>query len=103
MPVQLLNEEIYKQIKGVFDRQLDQPVEMMFFSKLDPCKTCDDTNQLFEEITSISEKLHLSTFNMDENPGLVQQYHVNLAPGLVIAGRDGDKLLEFPLVMNSAH
>jgi alkyl hydroperoxide reductase subunit AhpF len=95
MPVKLLNDEICKQIKELFDVQLDQPVEIIYFSKLIPCKECDETHQLLEEIISISDKLHLIAYNMDENPQLAQQYKVNLAPGLVIAGRDADKLLDY--------
>ena len=95
MPVKLLNEEICKQIKELFDIQMEQPVEIIYFSKLDPCKECDETHQLLEEIISISDKLHLIAYNMDENPQLAQQYKVNLAPGLVIAGRDADKLLDY--------
>jgi alkyl hydroperoxide reductase subunit AhpF len=95
MPVKLLNEEICKQIKELFDLQLDQPVEIIYFSKLDPCKACDETYQLLEEIITVSDKLHLSAYNMEENPQLAQQYKVNLAPGLVIAGLDADKLLDY--------
>ena len=95
MTVKLLNEEIYQQIKELFDSQLDQPVEILYFSKLDPCKECDETHQLLEEIISISDKLHLIAYNVDDNPQQAQQYKVNLAPGLVITGRDADKLLDY--------
>ena len=95
MPVKLLNEEICKQIKELFDIQMEQPVEIIYFSKLDPCNECDETYQLLEEIISVSDKLHLSAYNIEDNPQLAQQYKVNLAPGLVIAGRDADNLLDY--------
>jgi alkyl hydroperoxide reductase subunit AhpF len=95
MEAKLLNDEIYHQVKEIFDIQLSHPVEIIYFSKQDPCKTCDDTYHLLDEITSISEKLHLSTYNLDENPQLAELYHVNLAPGLVILGREAGDLLDY--------
>jgi len=95
MPVKLLNEEICKQIKELFDIQLDQPVEIIYFSKLDPCNACGETHQLLEEIITVSDKLHLSAYNVDDNPQFAQLYKVNLAPGLVIAGRDEGKLVDY--------
>jgi alkyl hydroperoxide reductase subunit AhpF len=79
----------------MFENQLIHPVEIIYFSKQDPCETCEDTYQLLDEITSISEKLHFTTYNLDENPQLVDLYKINLAPGLVILGREADDLLDY--------
>jgi alkyl hydroperoxide reductase subunit AhpF len=95
MPVKLLTEEIRKQIKELFDYQLDHTVEIIYFSKLDPCKACDETNQLLEELISISDKIRLNSFNLDENTQLALKYKVSLAPELVIAGREEDNLLDY--------
>ena len=72
MEAKMLNDEIYRQVKEIFDIQLVHAVEIIYFSKQDPCETCDDTYQLLDEITSISEKLHLSTYNLDENPQVAE-------------------------------
>jgi alkyl hydroperoxide reductase subunit AhpF len=95
MPYLLLNEELIKQIQDVFDAQLEHPVEILYFSKQDHCDSCEDTSQLLEEVVSLSDKLHLSIYNLEENPELAQRYQVVLAPGLVIAGLENDKLLDF--------
>jgi len=95
MPYILLNEELINQIQDMFDSQLKHPVEILYFSKQDRCDTCEDTHQLLEEVTSLSDKLHLSIHNLEENPELAQQYQVVLAPGLVITGLENDKLLDF--------
>jgi|WetSurSiteA1Bulk_404760.scaffolds.fasta_scaffold02546_3 alkyl hydroperoxide reductase subunit AhpF len=95
MPYILLNEELINQIQDMFDSQLEHPVEILYFSKQDRCDTCEDTHQLLEEVTSLSDKLHLSIHNLEENPELAQQYQVVLAPGLVITGLENDKLLDF--------
>jgi alkyl hydroperoxide reductase subunit AhpF len=94
MPVILIEEEITKQIRELFDNGLINPVELLFFSKNDQCNTCDETQQLLEEISSISKLVYLSTYVLDDSPDLAQQYNVQLAPCLVITSRDGDKLLD---------
>jgi alkyl hydroperoxide reductase subunit AhpF len=48
-----------------------------------------------EEISSLSDKLHLSAYNLDENSQLAQQYDVNLVPGLAIVGRQEDELFDY--------
>jgi glutaredoxin-like protein len=91
----LLNNELYKQLKGLFTDQLDNPVELLYFYRADNCETCNETQKLLDEITAISGKLHLSVVDIDENPQLAKKYSVSLVPGLVIAGRDGDTLIDY--------
>ena len=59
MPNKLLDEKICAQIKELFDNQLIHSVEILYFSKVDPCKSCDETQQLLEEIIALSGKLQL--------------------------------------------
>jgi len=90
----LLNDEVTTQVQNVFD-QLQQPVEVLFFGKKTDCDYCDDTLQLVEEITALSEKLSLDVYDIDEDAGVASQYKVDKAPGLVLVGRDGDQILDF--------
>ena len=89
---QLLNDSISKQVKDVFDAQLKQPVEVLFFGSKDEtlCTYCTDTHQLVSEVVAISDKLHLSVYDLQENAQTAKTYHVDKAPTLVIAGRDED-------------
>jgi len=91
----LLNEDIIRQIKDVFDSKLLSPVEVLFFGSKDNCEHCEDTRQLVEEVTSISDKLHLSTYDLQDHSDIAQQYQVSMAPGLVIAARDGDQIIDY--------
>jgi alkyl hydroperoxide reductase subunit AhpF len=97
MPVKLLNDEIKNQLVELFDAQLLHPVEIVFFSKDEPCDSCMDTRQLLEEVTTISDKLKLVTYDLEEDADIAQQFHIDLAPSLVITGRDGDTLLDYRL------
>jgi alkyl hydroperoxide reductase subunit AhpF len=97
MSERLLDEEIIKQITELFNAQLIYPVELIYFSKNESCGSCEDTHQLLEEVSSISDKVHLSTYNLNDNPELARQYQIDLSPGLVITGRDGDIFLDYGL------
>jgi glutaredoxin-like protein len=79
-------------VKEVFDAQLKQPVEVLFFGSQNEenCAYCADTRLLVEEVVAISDKLHLSLYDLDENTEKAQTYHVDKTPTLVIAARGGD-------------
>jgi alkyl hydroperoxide reductase subunit AhpF len=94
MADRLLNEGIVSQVQEVF-AQLNHPVEVLFFGRKSDCDYCQDTLQLVEELVEISGKLHLQTFDIDEDAAVAKQYNVDKVPGLVIAGRDGDKILDY--------
>ena len=94
MATKLLNENIISQVQEVFD-QLQQPVEVLFFGQDFGCDYCEDTLQLVQEVVGISDKLGISVYDLDEDSALAEQYKVDKAPGLVIAGRDGDQILDY--------
>ncbi|UCH60650.1 MAG: hypothetical protein JSV61_03995 [Anaerolineales bacterium] len=94
MAEKLLNQGIVSQIKEVFS-QLKEPVEVLFFGRKEGCDYCADTLQLVQEIVDLSDTLGLKVYDLDEDADLAEQYHVDKAPGLVLAGRDGEQLTDY--------
>lgn len=92
---QLLNDDITQQVKDLFNKELNEPVEIIFFGREENCDYCEDTLQLVEEVTNISEKLSLSQYDLDKDPEIAQKYNVKLAPGLVITAREGEALQDY--------
>jgi glutaredoxin-like protein len=90
----LLNTDIANQVKEAF-AQLDQGVEVLFFGRQEDCEFCDQTLQLIEEVTNLSDKLTLSTYDVEVDPEQAAKFNVDKTPGLVIAGRDDDQLVDF--------
>jgi alkyl hydroperoxide reductase subunit AhpF len=88
----LLTDSILTQVKEVFDAQLKQPVEVLFFGSEDEenCPYCADARQLVSEVVAISDKLHLTSYDLDQDTQTAQIYHVDKVPTLVIAAREGD-------------
>ena len=94
MQTKLLNEAIIEQVREVFS-QLSEPVEMLFFGQEAGCEYCDDTLQLVQEIGALSDKLGVQVYDLDRDASIAQQYRVDKAPGIVIAGRDDDQILDY--------
>jgi glutaredoxin-like protein len=91
---QLLNDQIQGQIKELFGN-LKEPVEIMFFGTTEECQYCEDTLQLVQDVSALSEKLSLSIHDIHVDADAAKQYHVDKTPGLVLAGRDGDQVTDF--------
>jgi glutaredoxin-like protein len=90
----LLNDEIKTQVKESFN-QLKEPVEVLFFGRQDDCDYCEQTLQLSEEVTALSDNLNLSKYDLEADAELASYYNVNKTPGLVIAARDGEQLIDY--------
>ncbi len=92
----LLDDSIKKQVQEVFG-QLPNPVEILFFGSSDKerCPYCADTQQLLEEVSALSDSLHLQVFDIEKDAALAQQYKVDGVPAFVLAGRDGEQIIDY--------
>ena len=95
----LLMTRIRAQVQDVFDKQVQQPVGVLFFGKKDDCEYCTDALQLLTEVTSLSAKLSLEVFDLEENAAEAEKYRVDKAPGIVFVGKDGDQLIDYGVRM----
>ena len=94
MTTKLLNEEVTLQVREVF-AGLNEPVQVLYFGKESDCDYCEDTLQLIQEVADLSDKLNLEKYDMEEDANIAREYKVDKTPGLVIAGRDGDQILDY--------
>ena len=91
---QLLNDDIIKQIREVFDG-MKNPVHIMFFGSQDNCDYCEDTRQLVEEVAAISDLLSVAVYDTEADADLAVKYNVDKAPSLVITAREGEQITDF--------
>ena len=89
----LLNEQIVGQIRQAF-AGISNPVQILFFGSRENCEYCDETEKLVREISEIDERVNLSIHDLNDDAALAAQYRVDKAPVIVIAGRDGDKVID---------
>lgn len=92
----MLDENITKQVQEVF-AALEHPVEILFFGSSDKerCGYCEETKQLLEEVSAISDQLYLSVYDIEADAGLAKQYKVDAVPSFVLAGREGEQILDY--------
>ena len=98
----LLNDEIKTQVSEVFS-QMQESVQVIFFGKDEDCDYCDDTQLLLEEVSGLSDKIDLNIYNLEKDKDIAQQYKMDRAPGFVIAGKDGDQLLDYGIRYAGIH
>ena len=90
----LLDENVQGQIKELF-AELKEPVEIVFFGNKENCEYCEEIRALLGEVAELSEKLHLTVYDFDENKTEREQFKVEESPVFILAGKDGDNLVDF--------
>ncbi len=95
MQENILNEELTNQIKELFDGRLIYPVELLYFSDKTTCETCDEAEKLLDELSSLSQKVLLRKYDLQDDQLNAEKYHIQQSPGLVIAGNDSAKPVDY--------
>ncbi len=91
---ELLNEQIRKQITGVF-QGLQNDVQVVLFTSEKNCDYCKETRQLLEEVIALSDKLGLTVYDLEKNKVEAEQYKVSRAPGFSIMAKVGEDLVDY--------
>ena len=71
-----------KEIHRLFE-QLNHDVWLIHFTQ--ECETCNDTRLLLEEVTSLSDKLHLKIHDFVTDNALAKKHGIDRVPALVIS------------------
>jgi glutaredoxin-like protein len=90
-----LNDAIQKQVKEFFIDLENSVAVILFKSIKQSCEYCEDTEQLLTELVDLSSKLSLTVYDLDNDAHMANEYHVDKAPGFVLAGIDGKELIDY--------
>lgn len=91
---EFLDNGLKKQVHQVFE-DLKEPVTILFFGGAEQCEYCEETIQLLTEVTALSDLLSLEVHDLVEESELASRYHIDKAPGFVIAGNRGEEIIDF--------
>ncbi len=91
---EILDDQIKNEILQIFE-QLNFPAHILFFGRKTDCETCPETRQLVEEVTALSDKLSLAIVDLDVDKATAQQFHVDKAPTIVVAGWENEKSVDY--------
>lgn len=91
---ELLNDQIKEQVRGVF-KDLQNPVQILLFTRKKNCDYCGDTRQLLEEVSALSEMIGLTVYDIEENEVIAREHKIDKAPGFTITAKVGENLVDF--------
>jgi glutaredoxin-like protein len=85
----LISEEDKKVILESYWNNLKDPVKFIYFTSEDPeCKYCSTIEQLYKELTELSDKLSLEIHIYEKEKELAKKYNISNAPVVVLEGRN---------------
>lgn len=92
----MLDENIKGQVREAFG-DLPNPVAILFFGseEKERCIYCAETKALLEEISALSDQLQLQVYDIEKDAALARQYKVDGVPGFILAGKDGDQIIDY--------
>ncbi len=67
-------------------KEMVHPVKIVNFTRKDHCEYCQQTRELLEEISRLSDKIELEVFDFEENKEIAQRYKIHNAPATAIEG-----------------
>ena len=80
-------------IRELLARELVADVELVFFTRpralrsvpgQQDCQTCAETAELLEELVGLSDRLHLTTFDLAADPTAATRYNVSAVPAVLV-------------------
>jgi len=91
---QMLDANLRKQLSQIF-AALDREVGVAFFGSTEEnCSYCEQTLDLLEEVTALSDKVHLKSYDVNEDAKIAERYHVDKAPGIVVGEIRGGEIVD---------
>jgi len=92
----MVDEKIKSQVQELF-ADLIHAVDILFFGSEDKsrCQYCQETRQLLEEVSGLSDLLTLKVYDIEQDADLAAHYKVDGAPEFVLVGRDGEQVLDY--------
>ena len=82
----IIDEETKRQLKSIL-RSLVSSVSLFFFTQKNACPTCIQQQQLLEELTSLSDKLQLKTYDFVLHGDEARNYKIDKIPATAVVGK----------------
>lgn len=83
----LLNQEVQDQLRSIFS-ELKNNLRIVLFTSEENCETCGDTLELITEISALSDKITLTTYDLKKDAAEAAKYDVTLSPSFVLLDKD---------------
>lgn len=84
--MRFIDDNVRVQLLAAFEN-LVNPVRFIFFSQKDTCGECTDQEELLKEVSSLSNKLTLKTFDFVLNGDEAMNYKIDKIPATAVVGK----------------
>jgi alkyl hydroperoxide reductase subunit F len=81
----LIDDKTKKELKPILEA-LKNPVKIIFFAQKKDCPTCDQELSLLKELSNLTDKLELKTYDLILNGDEAMKYKIDKVPATVIMG-----------------
>jgi glutaredoxin-like protein len=88
----LIGKEDKREIERMFRSRLAGEVRVLLFTSKRDCPYCGQTKQLLEEMASLSDKVKLEAFEIEDERGRADEMGVDMAPTTVLVATNGARL-----------
>ena len=82
----LLKDQDKQHLQEEFTKRLKNPVKLVVFTQTIACDFCEQTEQIAQEIASLSDKITVEVYNFVADKAVADQYGVDKIPATVIEG-----------------
>jgi len=82
----LLPDDIKKEVKEKFSKELKNPVTITYFTMELECQFCKQTHQLLDEIVALSDKISLTIYEFDTDKETAKKFNIDKIPAIAISG-----------------
>ena len=82
----LLKDKDKQHLQEQFTKRLKNPVKLVVFTQTIACDFCEQTEQIAQEVASLSDKITVEVYNFVADKAVADQYGVDKIPATVIEG-----------------
>lgn len=79
----MFNDEIKTQLRDILIK-MDKDVTLALFTSKNGCHSCEETKSYMMEMEDLTQKLHLKTFDLEDDADLATEYNVTMVPSIVL-------------------
>ncbi len=84
MPI--LEDKVREKVRGNLSK-LTEEVKLIFFTQELECQFCQQTHQLLEEVSTLSDKVRLIIYNFVLDKDKAKKYGIEIIPATVVEGK----------------
>ena len=82
----IIKEKDAELLKETFSERLRSDVTLVFFTQEHECMYCRETREFLEELVSLSDKLHLETYDLVADAEEAERHGIDKIPAIKIVG-----------------